>query len=137
LVGGLIVLAVIGYVVLYLRGAAAVDRYALGFVIDECPVCSQGRLRVETRHERTFGIPTARRTVNCDKCRSVLRETGYRRWRYAVDPVVNPALHARMNERELSEDDLVALWQEPEAASAPAKPRQPFESPTFTDDDEG
>ncbi len=130
------VLLVIGYVGFYLRGVAAVDRYANGFVLDVCPVCRSGHLSVETRQERVLGVPTVRRRVYCDHCRSVLRETGYRRWRYAVDPAESPALHARYNEHELSEDELIALAQQPDPGAAPAKPRQPFEAPTFVDHDD-
>src|SRR5690606_13741907 len=70
-VGGLVLLAVIGYIGLYLRGAAAADRYAGGFVIEQCPVCRQGRLTVETRQNRLAGIPRPRRIVRCNHCRSV------------------------------------------------------------------
>ncbi|HRF98902.1 MAG TPA: hypothetical protein PLZ51_27015, partial [Aggregatilineales bacterium] len=69
---------ILTYVVMYLRGQAAVDRYTNGFVIDTCPVCGVGKLEAETRVVRLLGIPRPRRTVRCDHCRSLLRETGHR-----------------------------------------------------------
>lgn len=132
IVGGVAVIAVLGYIGLYLRGVAAVDRYASGFVIDQCPVCRRGSLQVETRQVRRFGIPSPRRTIRCDTCRSVLRETGSRRWRYAVDPAENPALYQRYNGQELDEDSLIQLRQYP----TEIKPRPPVEPPAFIDHDD-
>lgn len=106
---GVIVLLVLGYVVLYLRGAAAAERYASGFVIEQCPVCGVGHLTAEARHDRLFGIPRARWSVRCDNCRSVLREVGSRRWRYAVDPLANPALYERYNGQVVDERTLKAM----------------------------
>jgi hypothetical protein len=93
-------------------------------------------LSVETRQERFFGIPRARRTVHCDHCRSVLRETGYRQWRYAVDPVVNQAMYERYNGQALDEDTLAKLAEKPLTGATAAKPRAPFEPPTFVDHDD-
>jgi hypothetical protein len=109
LIGGSVLLLVIVYGGLYFAGAVAVDRYAAGFVLDTCPVCERGTLHVETRVERIFGIPRVRRTVRCDACRSVLREVGPRRWRYAIDRLENPALYQRFNSRVIDEDQLVRL----------------------------
>jgi hypothetical protein len=64
----------------------------------------------------------------------MLRETDDRRWRYAIDPVANAALYERHNGREIDEDDLVKLAQQPVAAGTAPKP--PGEPPTFIDHDE-
>jgi hypothetical protein len=100
---------VIVYAGFYLRGASVVDRYRSGFVIETCPVCQQGHLHVEQRPTRFFGIPRVRRTVRCDNCRSILREMGNRRWRYAIDRMVNPVMHQRFNGLEFHDDDLQSL----------------------------
>jgi hypothetical protein len=113
LIGGAVLLLVLIYVGIFLRGQAAVDRYAGGFVIDRCPVCEQGRLEVDTRTERLLGIPRARHTVRCDNCRSVLRETEPHQWRYAVDPMANDAMYKRYNGEVLSERDLSRLQDDP------------------------
>lgn len=127
------VLLVLLYVVLYLRGAAAADRYAAGFVVPVCPVCQKGELIVEARQNRLLGIPRPRRIIRCDNCRSVLRETGNRRWRYAVDRLENPALYERFNGREIDEASLEKL-------AAPSGNRVrvstgPVTPPSFVDDD--
>lgn len=134
-IGGAILLAVVGYIALYLGGVIATERYARGFVVDTCPVCRRGQLQVETRQTRLFGIPSPRRIVRCTECRSVLREVGTRRWRYAVDPVENAAVYERFNGREIDEETLVQLANQPLAADAP-KPRPPVEPPTFVDTDD-
>ncbi len=112
-IGGLVLLLVLIYVGLYLRGLAAANRYANGFVIDQCPVCRRGELIVESTPKRTFGIPGARRTVRCTHCRSVLREVGERRWRYAVDRMENVPLYDRLNNREIDEETLKLLLANP------------------------
>ncbi len=135
IIGLLLLLLLLFYIVLYWRGLAAIDRYANGFVIDRCPVCGQGHLSVETRHERFLGIPRPRRIVRCDNCRSVLRETGYRRWRYAVDPLDNPELYRRWNGQEIDEAVLIDSLQKGRSAGTPA-PRPPAQPPDFTDEEE-
>ena len=134
-VGGSILLAILGYIALYLRGAAAAERYAQGFVIDRCPVCRQGELVVETRQERSFGIPRPRSTVRCTHCRSLLREVDHRRWRYAVDPLQNSGLYERYNGREIDEDILKSLAAETPTQS-PVRPRPPVTPPSFVDDED-
>ncbi len=119
-VGGVILLVVLAYVGLYLRGLSDVDRYATGFVIETCPVCQQGHVSVEIRVTRWFGIPRARRTVRCDKCRSVLRETDNRRWRYAVDPMANSTMYERYNGREFDEARLVKLRPSDQTPTPPS-----------------
>ncbi len=104
---------IILYVLLYLRGQAAVDRYTNGFVVDTCPVCRKGHLEVETRIVRWMGIPRPRRTVRCDNCRSLLRETGNHRWRYAVDKLANLAMYDRYNGLEVDERTLQKLAENP------------------------
>ena len=128
------VLAVLAYIGLYLRGLVAVDRYASGFVIEDCPVCRRGQLHVDQRQERLFGIPRPRRVVRCDHCRSLLRETGHRRWRYAVDPVENPTIFARYNGAEIDDDTLIELLNRPPEPVSPSV-RPPAEPPTFVDHD--
>jgi hypothetical protein len=127
---------VFGYVSLYWRGLLAAERYAKGFVVDYCPVCMRGSLVVESRDERVFGIPNARRTVQCTVCRSVLRETGHRRWRYAVDPIENPPLYERFNGREIDEELLRVLARELAVPSEPPAPRPPATPPAFVDDED-
>ena len=134
IVGGILLAAIIGYVALYLRGVAAMNRYNDGFVIEQCPACRRGHLTVENRQSRLFGIPRPRRIVRCDVCRSVLRETGDQRWRYAIDPVVNAALYERYNGREIDEADLVKLAQQPIVPDSSPKP--PVEPPTFIEHDD-
>jgi len=96
-VAALAVIGLLGYGLFYWRGAAAVDRYADGFIIDTCPVCGRGNLSVETRVGRVIGIPRPAHTVRCDSCRSLLREVRPGRWRYAVDPMEDAGLAQRFN----------------------------------------
>lgn len=106
ILGGLLTLGVGGYMVSYAMNAAAVDRYARGFVINRCPVCETGHLDLEERFNRILYIPRVKRTVRCDNCRSVLREVGKRKWRYAVDPAANPNLYRAMNNNIVHENEL-------------------------------
>ncbi|MEP7291524.1 MAG: hypothetical protein ABI835_07055, partial [Chloroflexota bacterium] len=134
LVGAALLALVIGYVALYWRGLAAGDRYADGFVIDRCPVCKHGHLSVETRQSRLLGIPRQRYTVRCNTCRSVLREAGSRRWRYAVDASENPLIYNRFNGRMIDEATLKALEQEAPLEPPPVRP--PTKPPAFVDEEE-
>jgi hypothetical protein len=103
-VGGLV------YGGLMKRGQDAHKRYTRGFVIDRCPVCGQGKLRMEVVARRRLGIPVVtRRAVHCDVCHSVLREVAPRRWKYRISAQANPALHARFNEKVLDEGTLKML----------------------------
>lgn len=113
LAAGTLLLLILGYVGLYLRGAATGGKYATGFVIEECPVCREGRLTVEAKTERSLGIPSTKHVVRCNHCRSVLRESGGGRWRYAVDRSANPQLYDRLNNREIREDTLKRLLDTP------------------------
>ncbi len=131
LVGGVALLLVLVYVFFYWRGVLATERYRNGFVLTTCPVCERGHLTVESRPDRLFGIPRPRRTVRCDVCRSVLRETGRRRWRYAVDPAENPLLFTHFNGKELDEDVLRELAVQDTAL--PPEPRPPVNPPAFLD----
>jgi hypothetical protein len=130
---GLLALALV-YFGLYWRGLAAADRYENGFVIERCPVCKRGHLSVETRQARVLGIPNARTTVRCDTCRSVLREVGNRRWRYAVDPTMNPPIYNRYNGQEVGEGLLQEL--EKQAMPAPPQVHPPSKPPSFVDEEE-
>lgn len=131
LVGGAALLLVLVYVFFYWRGVLATERYRNGFVLTTCPTCERGHLTVESRPDRLFGIPRPRRTVRCDVCRSVLRETGRRRWRYAVDPAENPLLFTHFNGKELDEDALRELAVQDTAL--PPEPRPPVNPPAFLD----
>jgi len=134
-VGGVALLLLLAYVVVYWRGLAAAERYRNGFVIQRCPACDRGELIVEMKQDRLLGIPRPRRTVRCTECRSVLREVGYRRWRYAVDPMENPALYKHYNGREIDDNTLLEIARQPHSPdTAPAQPRPPVMPPSFTDD---
>lgn len=109
LVAGLLLLAALIYVALYLRGASRANTYASGFVIERCPVCARGTLYTETRQDRVLGIPRIHFTVRCNECRSVLREVGNNEWRYAVDPTENPELFERWNNRVVTTDQLKGM----------------------------
>lgn len=112
-----------GYIVTYVVRAGALNRYADGFVLEQCPVCEVGFLALEERVFRMLGIPRVRRTVRCDNCNSVLREVAPRRWRYAVDRVANPELYTVINNRMLREDQLVTLADD-----------DPTDAPTYIDE---
>jgi hypothetical protein len=133
MVGAILLALVLLYIGLYWRGLSAMDRYAAGFVIEQCPVCKTGHLSVETRTDRFLGIPRPRTTVRCDTCKSVLRESGARRWRYAVDRAVNPTLYARWNGREIDEETLKTLGDQPDQPLPAVRP--PAAPPSFVDDD--
>jgi hypothetical protein len=133
-IGALGVIAVLAYVALYLRGMSAMERYSDGFVIDECPVCQRGQLTVDDRQTRMLGIPRPRRIVRCDVCRSVLREVGSRRWRYAVDPIENPPMYQRFNGREIDEEVLMMLSERPIPPDG-SVPDEPLTPPSFVDED--
>jgi hypothetical protein len=109
--GGLAVLAAL-YTIGYVAGAANLARYREGFVITVCPVCARGTLSVEERRYRVLGLPRVRRVVRCSECRSVLRQVGRNRWRYAVDAAENPTAYHSLNNRVLTEHDLLSLAPE-------------------------
>lgn len=129
IIGGVLFLLVLLYIALYWNGISSADRYADGFVIEDCPVCHAGKLHVESRQERFFGIPFARHTVRCDNCRSILRETGNRRWRYAVDRMENPDMYERYNNREVMTGELAALLVQRQSSATTKS------VPKFVDDD--
>lgn len=128
-IGSMILILILAYVALYLRSAASVGRYASGFVIETCPVCQQGHLNIEARQERVFGLPRVRRTVRCDVCRSVLRQTGNGRWRYAVDRLENAVLYQRYNGEIITDSELQKLNQ-----TSP-RPDMLRNSPTFEEEE--
>jgi hypothetical protein len=119
---GALILLILGYIALYLRGAATASQYVNGFVIHKCPVCREGNLTVEARTERSLGIPNTKHVVRCDNCRSVIRESGGGRWRYAVDRAANPVMYDRLNNREIREDTLKRLLDSPEAGPSRVNP---------------
>ena len=110
--GGFLALGALLYAGLYVRQSVRLARYREGFMLTVCPVCEEGHLHMEERRYRLLGIPRVRRVVRCDVCRSVLREVGTRRWRYAVDGAENPALYEALNGRVLSEDELLRIAPE-------------------------
>lgn len=111
-VGGSLAALAALYAIGYVVGAANLARYREGFVITVCPICARGTLSVEDRRYRTLGIPRVRRVVRCSECRSVLRQVGRNRWRYAVDAAENPAAYQSLNNRVLTEHDLLSLAPE-------------------------
>jgi hypothetical protein len=125
IVAVVVIALLLGYALLYWRALADLGRYQDGFVVETCPICGRGHLTVDTRIERFLGIPRARRTVRCDQCRSVLRETGREKWRYAVDRLENGDLYERLNGREITEAQLIDLVR---GTSSGVKPS--FDDPT-------
>lgn len=127
IVAVIVIAVLLGYALLYWRGLADIGRYQQGFVVETCPICGRGHLTVDTRVERFLGIPRARRTVRCDTCRSLLRETGRERWRYAVDRLENLDLYERLNGREITEAQLIDLVR-----GTPSGVQPSFDDPTST-----
>jgi hypothetical protein len=127
-------MAVLIYVFFYWRGLGTSERYANGFVVETCPVCQRGKLQVEARSERFFGIPRYRHTVRCTECRSVLRETEGQRWRYAIDPLDNPEMYRRLNGQEIDEQKLIELSKRPIRPGDIPASRNPAVPPSFLDD---
>ena len=117
LLGGAVALLVLIYAGVYVAQAANLARYQEGFLLTVCPICARGELSVEDRRYRMLGIPRVRRVVRCDECRSVLRQVGPGRWRYAVDAVANPHAYDALNNRVVNERDLWVLA--PEHGGAP------------------
>lgn len=136
IVGGVGVLLVVGYLGLYWRGAAGVERYKAGFMLDRCPVCERGSLYIERSVQRTIGIPRARFIVRCSECRSVLREAGNQQWRYAIDRVENPTLYSQYNNRVLDDRALSTIGRQAEGRQFTPYVRPPVNPPTFVDDEE-
>ncbi len=114
-----VVLVLAAYVVLYLLLAMNAAKPAPAFLSKPCPVCQRGTLYLETKTEQVLGLPVVRRTVRCNTCRSLLRQTRRGRWRYAVDRLENPTLYARYNARELSDTQLLTLGREASRAVRP------------------
>jgi hypothetical protein len=134
--GGAVVVLIVVYIALYWRGMTTAETYSSGFVVERCPVCQRGHMIVEVRQERLLGIPRPRRIVRCDECRSVLRETTSRRWRYAVDPIENPDLYRRYNGRELDEQSLIDMARLFPQRRDNLTPHSPAAPPDFIDDDQ-
>jgi len=104
--GGILAALAAMYVGTYLTQAASVARTAGDFPLTVCPVCEHGTLALDQRRYRVLGIPRVRRVIRCDTCRSVLRQVGRGRWRYAVDGAVNAALFDRLNGRVVTGSQL-------------------------------
>ena len=81
-----------------------------------------------------LGIPRPRAIVRCDNCRSVLREVGNHRWRYAVDRAANPTLYSQFNGRVVTEETLKTLEEPTRHAKRRRCARRT--PPTFVDDEE-
>ena len=131
-IGGTVVLFGLVYATVYGLGLASVDRYRKGFVATQCPVCHDGELQLESKEQPILGIPRVRRTVKCTECRSVLREVGTRRWRYAVDRLSNSSLFDYLNGKVL--DDLAI--QRLSHHAYPIMNRSDAVQPTFTEEEE-
>lgn len=112
LAGGAVVLLVLAYAGAYVTQAANLARYQEGFLLTTCPICARGTLYLEDRRYRVLGIPRVRRVVRCDECRSVLRQVGPGRWRYAVDELRNPDAYKLLNNRVVAERDLWVIAPE-------------------------
>jgi len=97
--GGVLVALAAVYVATYVTQAANTAQPYDAFPLTVCPVCEHGTLSLDQRRYRVLGIPRVRRVVRCDTCRSVLRQVGRGRWRYAVDGGINPELFDRLNGR--------------------------------------
>ena len=104
--GGILAALAAVYVGTYLTQAASVARTAGDFPLTVCPVCEHGTLALDQRRYRVLGIPRVRRVIRCDTCRSVLRQVGRGRWRYAVDGAANAALFDRLNGRVVTGSQL-------------------------------
>jgi hypothetical protein len=113
----MLAVAALVYLGAYVSQAANLDRYRDGFPLLICPVCEQGELHMEEHRYRILGIPRIRRVVRCTECRSILREVGRQRWRYAIDGGVNPTLYDELNGQVLSESHLMDI--SPEYPSSP------------------
>jgi hypothetical protein len=81
-----------------------------------------------------LGIPRPQAIVRCDNCRSVLREVGRRRWRYAVDRAANLTLYNQLNGRIVNEETLRALEESAPRQAPPVRPLT--RPPAFVDDEE-
>lgn len=116
------------------RGRRELRRYAGGFVLESCPVCRRGHLRLEEQVRRPLGVPYVRRTVRCDACRSVMRQIRPGVWRYTIDPYANPELAETRNAHVLTDEALVKLARRAETYQPEAEPeRSPAASPGFED----
>jgi hypothetical protein len=87
--------------------------------VDWCPACRTGRLHLDEHVSRVFGVPRVYRTVRCDGCRSVLRETQPGLWRYAVDPVADEAFATEHNGKLLDDEAFIALASRPSEDDEP------------------
>lgn len=131
-IGGTVLAVFLVYALVYWLGLASVDRYVDGFVATECPVCHQGKLHLESKDQPILGIPRVRRTVKCTECRSLLREVGNRRWRYAVDRLANSSLYDYLNGKVLDDLAIQRLSQN----AHPIMNRSNAVQPTFTEEEE-
>lgn len=104
---GALGLTALTYLGIYAAQAGTMDRYRDGFILSTCPVCGEGHLYLDERRYRLLGIPVARRVVRCDHCRSVLRQVGRQRWRYAVDGAINRDMFGDWNNRVITEQQLM------------------------------
>jgi hypothetical protein len=125
IIGSAGVMIILVYGALYWRGLSGLERYAAGFIVERCPTCGRGHLYIDAHQDRMLGIPRARLTVRCDTCRSVLRQAGPRRWRYAVDRSENPALYERFNGRLIGDETLRTLSVQSIDAAPPTRSQAP------------
>lgn len=135
IIAGVMLVLILLYIAAYLLGLRAVGRYTDGFVVDRCPVCQQGTLDIEARQVRFLGVPIVRRRIRCTHCRSVMREMGTRRWRYAIDPNANSAMYERYNGKIIEDYRLIELDQNPILPDQPHIRKPPTVFPRQDDDD--
>lgn len=84
-----------------------IKRYANGFILDICPVCQEGQLELEEHLRGPFSLRHIHRSVRCNVCRSVLRSVQPGKWRYTIDPFVNPRLAEDFNGEEFDDSGLI------------------------------
>jgi uncharacterized protein YraI len=108
-IGGGLALFALLYAGVYFTQSANMDYYQEGFVLAICPVCEEGELHLDERRYRVVGLPRVRRVVRCNNCRSVLRQVGRQRWRYAIDGALNPEMYDQLNGRVLTEKELLEI----------------------------
>jgi uncharacterized protein YraI len=120
--GGALLLAGVLYGWRWASGRREVQRYSAGFPLEICPTCQIGHLQLEEHVWHLLGIPVVRRAVQCDTCRSVLRQTRPGLWRYTIDPFANPYLAEEHNGCTLTDGGLPEFAERARAYEPAARP---------------
>ncbi|MFN8448817.1 MAG: hypothetical protein U0521_09555 [Anaerolineae bacterium] len=128
-----LLVVVVGYVALYWRACPPGSATCRG-LRDRAPGVPAGASDRRDAPGARARHPRPQAIVDCDTCRSVLREVGRGRWRYAVDRAANPVLYNQPNGRVISADMLRALEESAPREAPPVRP--PARPPTFVDDEE-